>query len=69
MGTASARVHEIRSIQPFWLAKVVFFAVILCSVNSSAYSVLTHEELIEFGGIYHRLHELQFENAASVIDL
>ena len=47
MGTASARVHEIRSIQPFWPAKVVFFAVILCSVNCSAYSVLTHEELID----------------------
>jgi subfamily B ATP-binding cassette protein MsbA len=29
----------------------------------------THEELIGLGGIYHRLHELQFEDAGSVVDL
>ena len=29
----------------------------------------THEELISHGGIYHRLHELQFEDAGTVVDL
>ena len=29
----------------------------------------THEELIGLDGIYHRLHDLQFENAGSVVDL
>ncbi len=29
----------------------------------------THEELISHGGIYQRLHELQFEDAGSVVDL
>ncbi len=29
----------------------------------------THEELINHGGIYQRLHELQFEDAGSVVDL
>jgi ABC-type multidrug transport system fused ATPase/permease subunit len=29
----------------------------------------THEELINHGGIYQRLHELQFEDAATVVDL
>ncbi|MEI9972459.1 MAG: ABC transporter ATP-binding protein, partial [Ignavibacteriota bacterium] len=29
----------------------------------------THDELIELGGIYHRLHDLQFEDAGSVVDL
>ena len=29
----------------------------------------THEELIGLGGIYHRLHDLQFEDAGSVVDL
>jgi subfamily B ATP-binding cassette protein MsbA len=29
----------------------------------------THEELVVRGGIYQRLHELQFEDAASVVDL
>jgi subfamily B ATP-binding cassette protein MsbA len=29
----------------------------------------THEELISHGGIYQRLHELQFEAAGSVVDL
>ncbi len=29
----------------------------------------THEELISQGGIYQRLHELQFEDAGSVVDL
>ena len=28
----------------------------------------THEELISQGGIYQRLHELQFEDAGSVVD-
>ena len=28
----------------------------------------THEELISLGGIYQRLHELQFEDAGSVVD-
>jgi subfamily B ATP-binding cassette protein MsbA len=29
----------------------------------------THEELIGLDGIYHRLHDLQFEDAGSVVDL
>jgi subfamily B ATP-binding cassette protein MsbA len=29
----------------------------------------THEELLGQGGIYHRLHDLQFEDAGSVVDL
>jgi len=29
----------------------------------------THEELIGLSGIYHRLHDLQFEDAGSVVDL
>jgi subfamily B ATP-binding cassette protein MsbA len=29
----------------------------------------THEELVNQGGIYQRLHELQFVNAGSVVDL
>ncbi len=29
----------------------------------------THEELVSQGGIYQRLHELQFEDAGSVVDL
>ena len=29
----------------------------------------THEELISQGGIYQRLHELQFEDAGTVVDL
>ncbi len=29
----------------------------------------THEELVNGGGIYQRLHELQFEDAGSVVDL
>ncbi len=29
----------------------------------------THEELVSQGGIYQRLHELQFEDAAAVMDL
>jgi len=29
----------------------------------------THEELLSLGGIYHRLHDLQFEDASSVVDL
>jgi subfamily B ATP-binding cassette protein MsbA len=29
----------------------------------------THEELINRGGIYQRLHELQFEDAGTVVDL
>ncbi len=29
----------------------------------------THEELVNRGGIYQRLHELQFEDAGSVVDL
>ena len=29
----------------------------------------THEELVSHGGIYQRLHELQFEDAGSVVDL
>jgi len=29
----------------------------------------THEELVSHGGIYQRLHELQFEAAGSVVDL
>ena len=29
----------------------------------------THEELVGHGGIYQRLHELQFENAGTVVDL
>ena len=29
----------------------------------------THEELIGLGGVYHRLHDLQFEDAGSVVDL
>jgi subfamily B ATP-binding cassette protein MsbA len=29
----------------------------------------THEELVNQGGIYQRLHELQFEDAGSVVDL
>jgi subfamily B ATP-binding cassette protein MsbA len=29
----------------------------------------THEELIGLAGIYHRLHDLQFEDAGSVVDL
>jgi subfamily B ATP-binding cassette protein MsbA len=29
----------------------------------------THDELVNRGGIYQRLHELQFESAASVVDL
>jgi subfamily B ATP-binding cassette protein MsbA len=29
----------------------------------------THEELVGGGGIYQRLHELQYENAGSVVDL
>jgi len=29
----------------------------------------THEELIGLAGIYHRLHDLQFEDAGSVMDL
>jgi ABC-type multidrug transport system fused ATPase/permease subunit len=28
----------------------------------------THEELINQGGIYQRLHELQFEDVASEVD-
>jgi subfamily B ATP-binding cassette protein MsbA len=29
----------------------------------------THEELVSQGGIYQRLHELQFEDAGTVVDL
>ena len=29
----------------------------------------THEEQIGLGGIYQRLHELQFEDAGTVVDL
>jgi ABC-type multidrug transport system fused ATPase/permease subunit len=29
----------------------------------------SHEELIQQGGIYHRLHELQFADAPAVVDL
>jgi ABC-type multidrug transport system fused ATPase/permease subunit len=29
----------------------------------------THEELITQGGIYQRLHDLQFEDAGAVLDL
>jgi hypothetical protein len=29
----------------------------------------THEELVSLGGAYQRLHELQFEDAGSVVDL
>ena len=29
----------------------------------------THEEIVSHGGIYQRLHELQFEAAGSVVDL
>jgi subfamily B ATP-binding cassette protein MsbA len=29
----------------------------------------THEELVSTGGIYQRLHELQFEDAGTVVDL
>jgi subfamily B ATP-binding cassette protein MsbA len=29
----------------------------------------THEELVSHGGLYQRLHELQFEDAASMVDL
>jgi subfamily B ATP-binding cassette protein MsbA len=29
----------------------------------------THEELIGQGGIYQRLHDLQFEDAGTVVDL
>jgi ABC-type multidrug transport system fused ATPase/permease subunit len=29
----------------------------------------THEELVNGGGIYQRLHELQFVEAGSVLDL
>jgi subfamily B ATP-binding cassette protein MsbA len=29
----------------------------------------THEELVSHGGIYQRLHELQFEDAGTVVDL
>jgi ABC-type multidrug transport system fused ATPase/permease subunit len=29
----------------------------------------THEALIGLGGIYQRLHELQFEDAGTVVDL
>ena len=29
----------------------------------------THEELVSRGGIYQRLHELQFEDAGTVVDL
>jgi ATP-binding cassette, subfamily B, bacterial MsbA len=29
----------------------------------------THEELVQRGGLYQRLHELQFEDAASMVDL
>lgn len=29
----------------------------------------THSELVAYGGIYHRLHELQFEQAQEAIDL
>ncbi|HMC59965.1 MAG TPA: type I secretion system permease/ATPase, partial [Candidatus Solibacter sp.] len=29
----------------------------------------THEELVSRGGLYQRLHELQFEDAASMVDL
>jgi ABC-type multidrug transport system fused ATPase/permease subunit len=29
----------------------------------------THEDLVTQGGIYQRLHELQFEDAGSVVDL
>ena len=29
----------------------------------------THEELVSHGGIYQRLHELQFTAAAAVVDL
>jgi subfamily B ATP-binding cassette protein MsbA len=29
----------------------------------------THEELVSLGGIYQRLHELQFEDAGTVVDL
>jgi len=28
----------------------------------------THEELVSQGGIYQRLHELQFEDAGGVVD-
>ena len=29
----------------------------------------THEELVSRGGIYQRLHELQFVDAGTVVDL
>jgi ABC-type multidrug transport system fused ATPase/permease subunit len=29
----------------------------------------THDELVNQGGIYRRLHELQFVDARSVVDL
>jgi ABC-type multidrug transport system fused ATPase/permease subunit len=29
----------------------------------------THEELVSRGGIYQRLHELQFEDTGTVVDL
>ena len=29
----------------------------------------THEELIQHGGIYNRLHELQYLDAGAVLDL
>src|SRR5207245_8539426 len=29
----------------------------------------THDELVSHGGIYQRLHELQFEDAGTVVDL
>ncbi len=37
--------------------------------NGSVREVGTHEELIGQGGIYQRLHELQFEHAGTVVDL
>jgi subfamily B ATP-binding cassette protein MsbA len=37
--------------------------------KGSVKEVGTHEELINQGGIYQRLHELQFEDAAAVVDL
>jgi subfamily B ATP-binding cassette protein MsbA len=42
---------------------------IVVLVKGRIREVGTHEELMSQGGIYQRLHELQFEDTASVVDL
>jgi ABC-type multidrug transport system fused ATPase/permease subunit len=36
--------------------------------RGEVYEVGTHDELVSGGGIYQRLHDLQFAAAASVVD-